>query len=262
MSDPAEFLRFAERLAAAARAETLARWSDGCAVEAKGGALDIDPVTDADREAERAMRALIEAEFPGHGVAGEEFPDKAGAGRFAWSLDPVDGTRAFICRLPSWTTLIALLEHGRPVVGVIDAPALDETYCAAGERALVRTVQGETPLRTSGCASLSEARISTTDPFILGECGLEGFLRLRRGSRTARYGLDAYGYALVARGGLDLVVECGLKPHDYNALVPVVRAAGGTIGNWSGGRDLSGGDIVAAASEALYEAALEEMSRA
>lgn len=256
MTGLSALLAFAHRLADAARAETMARWQTGCAVDGKAGGLDFDPVTDADREGERAIRAIIEAEHPDHGIAGEEFPEKPGAGRWSWSLDPVDGTRSFICGLPSWTTLIALLDGGRPVLGIIDVPAMGERYAAAGGAGSLRTASGEAALRTSGCASLAEARIATTDPFILGEGGLERWLRLRAAARTSRYGLDAYGYARVAAGSLDLVVESCLKPHDYNALIPVVRAAGGHIGDWRGGEDFSEGRVVAAASRALYDAAV------
>lgn len=254
--DPADFLPFAHALADAARAETVHRWHSGGTVDGKAGGFDFDPVTDADREGERAMRALIEARFPEHGIAGEEFPEKAGAGRWCWSLDPVDGTRSFICRLPMWVTLIALLDGGRPVLGVIDAPCLGERYAAAGGAGAVWSAAGEAPLRTSGCTNLAEARVSTTDPFILGEGGEEAWARLRRAARTSRYGLDGYGYARVAAGSLDLIVESGLKPHDYNALVPIVRAAGGFIGDWFGGADFSAGRVVAAASRELYDQAI------
>jgi myo-inositol-1(or 4)-monophosphatase len=257
-----EFAAFADRLADAARSETLGRWASGCTVTGKSGALDFDPVTDADREGERAMRALIEAHYPDHGIAGEEFPEKPATGPFVWSLDPVDGTRSFICGLPMWTTLIALLEDGRPIVGLIDAPCLGERYAASGGAGTVRSARGETVLRTSGCTLLGEARLSSTDPFILGDAGLEGFDRLRRGARTTRYGLDGYGYARLAAGSLDLVVESCLKPHDYNALIPVVEAAGGVIGNWKGGADRSDGRVIAAATPALFEAAVREMERA
>ena len=262
MTELRPFLAFAHRLADAARGETLGRWTAGCAVEGKAGAIDFDPVTEADREGERVMRAMIEAAWPDHGIAGEEFGEKPGGGRFVWSLDPVDGTRSFICGLPSWTTLIALLDEGEPVAGIIDAPALGERYAAAGAPGLLLAADRGAELRTSGCTALDEARLSTTDPFILGDAGFEAFGRLRRGARTTRYGLDAYGYARLAAGSLDLVVEACLKPHDYNALVPVVEAAGGVIGNWKGGRDLSDGRTIAAASRALFDAAVREMERA
>jgi myo-inositol-1(or 4)-monophosphatase len=254
--DAADFLPFAHALADAARAETVHRWHSGGAVDGKAGGFDFDPVTDADREGERAMRALIEARFPEHGIAGEEFPEKEGAGRWCWSLDPVDGTRSFICRLPMWVTLIALLDEGRPVLGVIDAPCLGERYAAAGGEGTMRSAAGEAPLRTSGCTNLAEARVSTTDPFILGEGGEAAWEPLRRAARTSRYGLDGYGYVRLAAGSLDLIVESGLKPHDYNALIPIVRSAGGFIGDWSGGEDFSAGRVVAAASRELYEQAV------
>lgn len=243
-----ERLDFAHRLADAARAETLTRWRTGCAADNKAGPGDFDPVTAADREGERAIRALIEAEFPDHGINGEEFPERPANGRWSWSLDPVDGTRAFICGLPSWTTLIALLEDGRPVVGVIDAPAMGERYAAD----LAETA----PPTTSGCTTIAEARFSTTDPYLFSEAELDRVDRVRRAARTARFGWDAYGYAMVAAGHLDLVIESGLKPHDYNALIPVVRAAGGWIGDWQGGEDFTPGRVVAAATRALYDEAV------
>jgi len=249
MADLETFALFATRLADAARGQTLDRWRAGCAVESKAAA-GFDPVTEADRGAERAMRALIEAEYPEHGIYGEEYDDRAARGRWAWSLDPVDGTGSFICRLPTWTTLIALLEDGRPVLGLIDAPALDQRYRGLGEASWL----GEERLRASGCKRLAEARVSTTDPYLFEDPG--AWERIRAAARTTRYGLDGYGYARVAGGSLDLVIECGLKPHDYNALIPVVRGAGGWIGDWSGGEDLSAGKVIAAGSKALYEEAV------
>jgi myo-inositol-1(or 4)-monophosphatase len=251
-----QFLPFAKSLAAAARAETLPRWRTACPSEDKGGTVDYDPVTDADREAERAMRALIEAKCPDHGIQGEEFPDRPAAGPWCWSLDPVDGTRSFTCGLPNWVTLIALLHEGRPVLGLIDAPCLDELYVGhGGEGSLVRS-GAEAPLSVSDCRGLGKARFSTTDPYLFSGAEAEAFEALRRQVRTTRYGHDGYGYARVAAGSLDLVVENSLKPHDYNALIPVVRAAGGVIGDWRGGEDFAAGKIIAAATLQLFEAAV------
>ncbi len=251
-----DFLSFAHRLADAARAETLARWARGCAAEDKSGGTAFDPVTEADREAERAMRRLIEQSFPEHGISGEEFPDRPARGPYCWSLDPIDGTRSFICGLPTWTTLIALLEGGRPVLGLIDAPCLDERYLGSRGTRLFRSAWGERTFAVGGCTSLAEARLSTTDPYLFQGADAEAFEALRRRVRTIRYGHDGYAYARLAAGTLDLVVEAGLKPHDYHALSPVVRAAGGTIGDWSGGDDFSEGRIVAAATRALYDEAV------
>jgi myo-inositol-1(or 4)-monophosphatase len=244
--DLAALAAFAGSLADAARAVTLGA-ADRAAEDKNAGGV-YDPVTAADREAERTIRALIEAVHPDHGIAGEEFQEKAGAGRFVWSLDPIDGTRAFICGLPSWTTLIALLDEGVPVVGLIDAPTLDERYLGFA---------GATGLKASDCRRLAEARLSTTDPYLFAGAEAEGFERLRRAARLTRYGLDAYAYARLAAGSIDLVAESGLKPHDYNALIPVVRAAGGVIGNWRGEADFSEGQVLAAATPELFEAAVK-----
>lgn len=251
-------MEFAGRLADAARAQTLARWETGCPSENKGVG-SFDPVTEADREAERAMRALIEAEFPEHGISGEELPDRLSQSRFCWSLDPVDGTRSFICRLPTWVTLIALLEDGVPILGLIDAPSLNERYIGFGSTRTFRSAAGEVLLAASGCARLAEARLSTTDPFLFGAAGSSAFQRVRERARTTRYGHDGYAYARLAAGSLDLVIEAGLKPHDYNALVPVISAAGGVIADWNGGSDFTDGKVIAAATPELLAEAMEAM---
>ena len=255
-SEITELADFARALADAARAVTLRAAAGSLVAENKAADGGFDPVTAADREAERAMRALIEAHFPAHGISGEEFGERVGAGEMVWSLDPIDGTLAFICALPSWTTLIALVRDGEPLIGLIDAPMLDERYLGAGGEARLVSAEGERRLATSGRARLAEARISTTDPFRFDEAEARRFARLRAAAPVARYGLDGYAYARLAAGSLDLVAETRLKPHDYQALVPVIRAAGGTIGNWRGGDDLSGGDVLAAASPALYDEAV------
>lgn len=254
----AALLAFAHRLADAARRETVPRWEAGAEAENKSDA-EFDPVTEADREAERALRALIEAEHPDHGISGEEFGERPARSRFRWSLDPVDGTRSFICGLPTWVTLIALLEDDRPVLGIIDAPCLDERYVGfADEGAFLKGVERR-PLGSSGCSALVEARLSTTDPFLFRGVEADAFTRVRAQVRTTRYGHDGYAYARLAAGSLDLVIETGLKPHDYHALIPVVRASGGMIGDWRGGEDFGEGKVIAAATGALYEAAVEAM---
>jgi myo-inositol-1(or 4)-monophosphatase len=250
-----EMLPFLRHLSAVAREVTR-----GAAVpdaDNKAGEGAYDPVTELDRAAERALRAAIEADFPDDGIEGEEYGlVREGAGR-RWLLDPVDGTRALICGLPSWTTLVAVLEEGEPVAGFIDAPALDE---------LMVGLPGETSLngqamRVSGCTSLNEARLSSTDPYLFAGAEAEGFERVRRAARLTRFGYDALAYARLAAGSLDLVIENGLKRHDWAALVPVVRGAGGVIGDWRGGEDFEGGAIVAAASPALFEQAVRLLSQ-
>jgi histidinol phosphatase-like enzyme (inositol monophosphatase family) len=243
------FAAFASRLAAAAREVTLLAAERTVEDKSKGGVFD--PVTDADRDAERAMRALIEAEHPDHGISGEELDERPARGVHMWSLDPIDGTRSFICGLPTWTTLIALLEQGDPILGLIDAPRLDELYIGDGKHAWLN---GEA-IRTSACRSIGTARLSTTDPYLFRDAEAAGFARLRGAVRVTRYGHDAYGYARLAAGAIDLVAESGLKPHDWHALVPVIRGAGGIVGNWRGGADLSEGQVLAAATQELFDEA-------
>jgi myo-inositol-1(or 4)-monophosphatase len=245
-----ELRAFFHELSAAARAVTL-----GAVVpvaDNKAGPGAYDPVTELDRAAERALRAAIEARFPHDGIEGEEYGLVREEALRRWLIDPIDGTRALICGLPSWTTLVALLEDGEPVAGFIDAPVLGELTMAVEGR----TTRRDVALRTSGCTDLADARLSTTDHHILGE-GMAAFDRVRERVRVTRYGLDALAYARVASGGIDLVIENGLKPYDWAALVPVVRGAGGAVSNWRGGADLSAGDLVAAASETMLRQAVD-----
>ena len=252
---------FACELADAARLVTLSAAAAAIGAEDKNPDGAFDPVTDADRGAERAIRALIEARFPDHGIAGEEYGIVRGDAEHVWSLDPIDGTRSFICGLPSWTTLIALVRSGEPIVGLIDVPVLGERYLGGeGGGTLIRG-EAKVPLATSGCRGLAEARVSTTDPYLFAGREADSFERLRRATRVARYGLDAYAYARLAAGGIDVVAETLLKPHDYHALIPVVRAAGGVIGSWRGEHDFSEGQVLAAATRELFDEAVGMLSR-
>ena len=155
MTNFAAVAAFAEELADAARTAVRAVDESDWAIENKKEGEGYDPVTRADRAVERAMRDLIAARWPDHGIQGEEFGETPGAGRFAWSLDPIDGTRAFICGLPSWTVLIALLDRGRPILGIIDAPRLDERFVGFNETAILTGPSGRAPMRTSGCRTLA-----------------------------------------------------------------------------------------------------------
>ena len=246
---------FFAKLSTLARAAIAAEMAHGLVSDNKA-ARGFDPVTEADRAAERALRTAIEAEFPDHGIGGEEYGLIRGEAPIRWSLDPVDGTRALICGLPSWAVLVGLLENGRHVAGMIDLPALDECLVAIDGN----TLRNGDLVRTSGCTTLAEARLSTTDPNLFAGAEVAAFERVRQAARLTRFGLDAMAYARVATGDLDLVVESGLKPHDVDALVAVVRGAGGAIGDWSGGNDLASGAIVAAASEALYDEAVARLA--
>ncbi|MEO6247378.1 MAG: inositol monophosphatase family protein [Sphingomicrobium sp.] len=223
----------------------------------QGGSL-YDPVTAVDRGVERALRSMIEAEFPDDGIVGEEYGADRADARRVWSLDPIDGTRQLVCGLPTWTVLVGLVEEGVPVAGMIDTPRLGELVIGDSSRTIL--YETSQVLRTSGCTALAEARLSTTDPYLFDGAAAPRFERLRKEARLTRFGLDGHAYARLAHGTIDLVAETGLKPHDWQALVPVVRGAGGVIGNWRGGSDLGAGDILAASSDALFDEAVRVLA--
>lgn len=254
-----EFVDFAHRLADAARHETLPRFRTALAVDNKVEA-SFDPVTDADREAERAIRALIESEQPEHGILGEEFGVHRPDASHRWVLDPVDGTRSFICGAPTWTTLIALEFEHEPTLGIIDQPYIGERWCGVPGQTTVTHRGSVRVARTSGCTRLDDARISTTDPREVAYFTAEeasAFDRVAASCKLARFSMDAYAYALLAVGQLDLVVESGLAHYDYAALAPVVRGAGGVVSDWNGDHFNAdaGGRLLAAATPELHAAA-------
>lgn len=257
----AEFSTFAGRLADAARIETLPRFRTGLEVFNKGGA-SFDPVTDADREAERTLRGMIAAVYPSHGIIGEEFGAENAEADFRWVIDPVDGTRAFVCGISTWATLIGLERGGEPSLGVIDQPFTDERWIGFAGRTHYRRGGAGRECRTSGVTDLKLARLSTTDPrregYFTGD-EAEAFAAVAAKCRVARFSLDAYAYGLLAVGEIDLVVESSLKRHDYSALIPVVEGAGGVITGWKGESlgDDSGGRVIAAASAELHKAAVD-----
>ncbi len=247
---------FFRRVAAAAAAQTLPRFRQGGAVlnKAKGG---FDPVTEADREAETAIRGLIRETFPGHGMLGEEFGRENGDSPFQWVIDPIDGTRAFISGLPLWGTLVGLTVDGRAVAGMMAQPFIGELFWADAAGAHYEGPPGTRSLSVRRSPALAEATLCTTTPALFRDQRRESYQRLETAVRLARYGTDCYAYAMVAAGHVDLVVEVGLQAYDIVALIPIIEKAGGIVSTWDGGRAENGGDIIAAASPALHEAALE-----
>lgn len=247
---------FFDRLADAAKAETLPRFRSGLDVVNKqaGG---FDPVTEGDRAAEAAIRALIEQQFPGHGILGEEH-DSIGLDReHIWVIDPIDGTRAFISGVPVWGTLIGFQSRGRSVMGMMDQPFTGERYFADGERSWYSGRDGERQIRARDCGSLSDAILFTTSPHLFVGEEIEKYKTIQDQVRLFRYGIDCYAYALLAAGQIDLVVETVLKPYDVGALIPLIEQAGGVITTWDGGRPEAGGSIIAAGSRAVHEEALK-----
>jgi histidinol phosphatase-like enzyme (inositol monophosphatase family) len=192
---------------------------------------DLSPVTVADRAAEAAMRKLIAARFPDHGIIGEEYGREREHAEFVWVLDPIDGTKSFISGVPLFGTLIALCRRGRPILGVIDQPILRERWVGAAGRP--STFNGE-PVRCRPCASLAAATIFATSPDMFPGDDDAGFRRVASAAKLVRFGADCYAYGLVAHGFVDLVIEASLKAYDFSAMLPIVEGAGGVVTDWQG----------------------------
>ncbi len=209
-------------------------------LENKGGERGFDPVTLADKNAEAAIRALIAQRFPAHGVIGEEYGEDRPDAEFVWVIDPVDGTRAFIAGLPLWTTLIGLRHQNAPVLGSIGQPHIGELFI--GHAGAARMIAGgrETPLKVRACPRLDEAVIATTDPALFKGEERAAWKAMRAATKLARLGCDAYAYAMVAMGTLDLVIETGLKSWDIEAARALLTGAGGLVTDWRG--ETIGGD--------------------
>ena len=233
------------------------------AVENKAGDDSFDPVTDADKAAERAIRKQLAEMHPGHAILGEEYGGVVGATGFTWVIDPIDGTKAFITGMPLWGTLIGLAYEGRAVLGLMDQPFTGERVWAAGGASHWRNPAGTAKrIKSRACPRLEDAMLGTTSPDLLAEDELAAFNTLKARARLTRFGGDCYAYCLLAAGHIDLVVECGLKPHDVIALIPIIEQAGGRITTWTGERAEGGGRIVAAGDPRLHEIALARLAKA
>ena len=221
------------------------------------GKAVFDPVTAADKNAEEAIRAIIERERPEDGILGEEFGEKSGRNGLRWVLDPVDGTRAFITGRHEWGSLIALEENERAVLGIIDQPVLRERFIGVNGEAAFLAEGTCAPLRTRPCAHISEAVLCATHPdayFAPGE--RESFVRVQRAVRMSRFGGDCYIFGVLALGFVDLIVESAFHRWDVAALIPIVEGAGGVITNWQGGSCAHGGQILAAGDTRIHSEAM------
>ena len=250
-------LAFAHELADAAGAAILPHFRKPIPIEDKGSDGRYDPVTAADRAAERRIAKAIAQRFPDHGLIGEEYGVVNPGARYRWVVDPIDGTRAFIMGSPLWGTLIGLVDGGTPVLGLMDQPFTGERFWSdaaasywSGPKAKARRNR----LRTRACPSIDQAVLTTTHPTLLATAAdRAAFRRLEAKARMTRYGGDCYAYCLLAAGFVDCVVESGLKPYDIVALIPIIERAGGRISAWDGGPATSGGRILAAGDPRLHE---------
>jgi len=252
---PAGFLDLAHKLADAAGEVSMAFFRTPVDVNSKS---DDSPVTIADRNAELAMRRLIEETFPEHGIYGEETEKKNIDAEFVWVLDPIDGTQSFVTGKPLFGTLIGLAHNGSPVLGIMDMPALNERWVGCPGQ---QTTFNGKDVRVRACSSLDNAWLYATSPQMFDTEEFHCFESLRRKTRRAVYGAECYAYGLVANGSVDLVVEADLEPYDYCALAPIVTGAGGIMTDWHG-KPLSiesDGRVIAAGDQKSHTAALESL---
>jgi myo-inositol-1(or 4)-monophosphatase len=226
-------------------------------IENKSRSGGFDPVTAADRAAEAAMRALIKRTFPEHGIVGEEFGIERRDAEYVWVLDPIDGTKSFICGMPAWGTLIALTRRGEPIYGMMHQPFTREHFSGDGRGARYRGPAGDRTLAVRSCASVEDAVLCTTSPLLMTPRDRQCFQQVERAVRLSRYGGDCYAYCVLAAGHVDLVIETELKPHDVLPLIPIIEGAGGIITTWENDRPHEGGRIVAAGDKRVHAQALE-----
>ncbi len=244
--DTQDFIDLANRLADASRPILRSYYRRKLAVDIKS---DASPVTQADREAESAIRTLISAAFPEHGIFGEEFGKERADAEYVWVLDPLDGTRAFVTGRPTFGTLIALTRNGAPLLGLIDMPVLGDRWIGAAGRPT--TLNGER-VTARACTGLAEAYLSASIPLMFDTPEKrQKFDAVQARVRSTTFGGDCYQYGMVATGFLDIVIECSLVEYDYLALAPIIEGAGGRITDWRGnGLTMGSGDRVVAVGDA------------
>ena len=252
---------FLHKLADAADAMTMQYFRTGLVVDNKLNE-GFDPVTIADRSAEEAIRSILEAERPHQGIIGEEFGKTREDAEHIWVLDPVDGTRSFICGTPLWGTLIGMRSRKKAELGIMSQPYNSERFWGNGQEAFIRGPLGERPLQTRECPSLANAIIATTEPALFDETERSAWQAIAKEAQLVRYSTDCYGYAMVAAAGFDAVVESGLNTYDILALIPIIEGAGGIITNWTGGNAMEGGQVIASGDKRLHDELLTKLAQA
>lgn len=255
------YLSFAHRLADLS-GETILPWfRQQHDIVNKDNQGAFDPVTQGDRAGEEIMRKAIEAEWPDHGIVGEEFGIRDGSSDLRWILDPIDGTRGFIIGLPVWGTLIGLAAGDEPRLGVMNQPFTGDRYWSGADATYHRWSGKEQVIHTRACPRLDQAILAASSPgmFAAGH-EKERFDALTERVRMRRFGTDCYAYCLLAAGHIDIVCEAAMNIYDIAALVPIIENAGGRVTTWDGGNPLNGSRIVAVGDPKLHEQVLEVLN--
>lgn len=250
-----ELISFAHNLADASAAVIAPFFRQSLQVDHKGTNAQFDPVTEADRAGEAVIRARIQATYPDHSILGEEHGAQIGTSEYRWVIDPIDGTRGFILGLPTWGTLIGLEHNGKPLIGMMNQPYTQDRFWSDGQASYFRSADGNSrtiKTRTT-ITRLADAQLASTHPDLFAtKADAAAFAAVRAGVRACRFGTDCFGYALLAAGLIDAVMEAGLQPYDVAALIPIIENAGGVITTWEGNSARNGGRIIAAANQELH----------
>ena len=257
MSVDDKLIQFAHRLADASGAVIRPFFRQRIEVRHKQGRHAFDPVTEADRGAERAIRAIIERERPHDAILGEEYGEVPGTSGWRWVLDPVDGTRSFITGRHEWGSLIALEKDGVPVLGILDQPVLGERFLGVNGRSLLIQDAARTPLKVRACEGLEQAVLCATDPSAyMSDDQQAAFARVKARARMTRYHGDCYIFAMLAMGFIDVIVEGPFRHWDVAALIPLVEGAGGSITNWKGAPWCDGEPLLASGDARVHGQAM------
>jgi len=252
-----KLVAFANRLADASGAVIRPFFRQRIEVAHKPGRAAFDPVTEADKGGERAIRAIIERERPDDGILGEEYGEKPGHSGLRWVLDPVDGTRAFITGRHEWGSLIALEQDGVPVLGILDQPVLGERFLGVHGRSLLMAGDTRTPMKVRECPALGDAILCATDPSsYMSHNQQAAFARVQAAVRMTRHHGDCYIFAMLAMGFVDMVIEGPLKRWDLAALIPIVEGAGGVITGWDGAPWRDGEAVLACGDKRIHQQAI------
>lgn len=257
MSVDDKTIAFANRLADASGAVIRPLFRQPIAVEHKAGHYAFDPVTEADKGAERAIRAILDRERPDDAILGEEYGEKPGTSGWRWVLDPVDGTRSFIMGRHEWGSLIALEKDGAPRLGLLDQPVLGERFMGVNGHSVL--IQGDvrTALKVRPIADIAQAVLTTTDPSVyMTDDQQQAFARVKAKARMTRYHGDCYIFAMLAMGFIDVIVEGAFRHWDVAALIPLVEGAGGIITNWAGERWRDGDPLLATGDTRIHAQAV------
>ncbi len=239
MSELDELKSFCKQLADESGKIIRGYWRHDVAVETK---KDLSPVTIADKKSEELMRRLIMKNFPSHGILGEEFGEHNPGAEYQWVLDPIDGTKSFVCGTVTFGTLIALMKNGEPILGVINQPILNEFLIGDGNSAELNGKK----VKVRECSKLSEAVLLTTDQLNIEQHrDIKKFDELVHKVKMYRQWGDCYGYYLVASGYADIMLDPIMNPWDLLALVPIICGAGGNITDYKGGDPVKGDSIIA-----------------